>query len=122
MKKILAFLFSIITILGLCSCTAQKEEKTQNLYEEIIKRNKLIVGVNSDVKPFGFTNSKGELDGFDVDLAKLLAKHILGSESKLEVVPVNPTSRIRMLNTKKVDIVIATMTITPQRQMVVDFC
>ena len=121
MKKILAFIFSLVIVVTLCACTAKKEDETPNLYEEIIKRNKLIVGVNSAVRPFGYTTPNGELDGFDVDLAKLLAKHILGSETKLEVVPVNPTSRIRILNTKKVDIVIATMTITPQRQMVVDF-
>lgn len=119
MKKILLS-FLILTLLIFTGCT--KKEKEISQIEKIVERDILIVGVSTESKPFGFINPKtGKVDGFDIDIAKEVAKDILGSERKIEFVPVSPATRIEAITSGKVDMVIATMTITPQRQYFIDF-
>ncbi len=117
MKKILCLL--ILFLLFFTSCT-KKEVKTQ--IDEIIERDVLTVGVKTDSKPFGFIDPvTGENDGFDIDVAKYIAKDILGSERKIKFVSVNPNTRIEAITSGQVDMVIATMSITPQRKFLIDF-
>mgnify|MGYP001171176929 CR=1 FL=1 len=89
--------------------------------DKIKERGKLIVGVFTDKPPFGMTDEKGNYIGFDTDLAKRFAKDLLGDESKIEFVPVEPASRIPFLQSDKVDIIVANMTITDDRKEAVDF-
>ena len=104
----------------LCGCSLKKQEPKDDL--DIIKeRGKLIVGVRDDAAPFGFKDKKGNLTGYDIDLAKAIASTILGSEDKLELIPVTASNRIRKLSSGEVDILVATMTITPQRQTIINF-
>lgn len=84
-------------------------------------RDKLVVGVFSDKPPFGFVDEKGGYVGFDTNLAKRFAKDLLGDEKKVEFVVVEPASRIPFLQSDKVDLILANMTVTPERQQVVDF-
>ncbi len=118
MKKILNILVICATLL--LSACSQKQESTDTL-SKIIKRDKLIVGVKFDTKPFGFIGENSQLAGFDVDIAKAIAKSLLGDETKIEFKPVTSANRILTLNSGKVDMIIATMTITPQRQEIIDF-
>ena len=53
--------------------------------DEVRGRGKLIVGVTSEAPPFGFIDDKSELAGFDIDVAKLVAKAVFGDESKIEL-------------------------------------
>lgn len=119
MKKFLPLIFILGVCSLLCACTAEKQHKT--LMEKILKADKITVGVKFDAKPFGFIDKTGELQGFDIDLAKKIAKNILGDENKVEFVQVTPSTRIITLTSGKVDMIIANMSITPQRQNVVDF-
>ena len=119
MKKILSLLFVCICLTLLGGCSTEKQPAT--LMEKILKEDKIVVGVKFDAKPFGYKNANGELKGFDIDLAKKIAKNILGDENKVEFVQVTPSSRIITLTSGKVDMIIATMSITPQRQHVVNF-
>ena len=89
--------------------------------ETINARDKLIVGVFSDKPPFGFVNEQGEYVGFDTDLGKRFAKDLLGDEKKIEFVSVEPASRIPFLQSDKVDLILANMTVTPERAQAVDF-
>jgi polar amino acid transport system substrate-binding protein len=68
--------------------------------------------VFADVPPFGSQNANRELEGFDIDMANLVAK-ALGV--KLELVPVPAASRIPHLLTDKADMNIAAMSITAER-------
>lgn len=88
---------------------------------KIKQRGKIIVGVFTDKPPFGYINEKGQNDGFDIAIAKRFAKDLLGDESKIEYVVVEPASRIPFLQSNKVDLIMANMTVTPERQQVVDF-
>ena len=91
------------------------------MYEDIIQRGYIKVGINTDAKPFGFINQKGEVCGFDADLAHSIAQSVLDDKNAVKFVSVTPTNRLLKLSTGDVDIVIATMTITPQRQEIINF-
>ncbi|TCO82616.1 amino acid ABC transporter substrate-binding protein (PAAT family) [Plasticicumulans lactativorans] len=86
--------------------------------DDIVSKKKLQVGVLVDVPPFGMTNANNEPEGYDVDVARLMAKY-LGVE--LELVPVTGPNRIPFLLTNKVDVLIATFGITPERAKQVQF-
>ncbi|MCM3628223.1 glutamate ABC transporter substrate-binding protein [Paenibacillus glycanilyticus] len=89
---------------------------------DIKKRGKLVVGVKYDTKLFGLKDpASGNVEGFDVDIAKALAKEILGDETKIELKEVTSKTRIPMLNNNDIDMIIATMTITEERKKEVDF-
>lgn len=108
----------LLLTLFVCGCA---KNNPQDDLKNITTRGKLIVGVRNDTKPFGYKDINGTLQGYDIDLAKLIAKEILQDEDAVEFVPVNASNRISKLNSRQVDIVIATMSITDQRQLVVDF-
>lgn len=86
--------------------------------EEIKERGTIRVGVLGGEPPWGFTDAKGNLVGVDIDVAELLAKD-LGVEPEYERVIV--TSRIPTLMTGKVDVLIASMGMYPDRAKVVQF-
>ncbi|SFD74355.1 putative glutamine transport system substrate-binding protein [Paenibacillus catalpae] len=89
---------------------------------DIKSRGKLVVGVKYDTKLFGLKDpASGNVEGFDVDIAKALAKEILGDETKIELKEVTSKTRIPMLNNNEIDMIIATMTITEERKKEVDF-
>lgn len=117
MKKIiLSFLFLCL----ICSGCGKKQPKLDTL-GTIIQRDKLIVGVRDDTAPFGFRDKNGNLTGYDIELAHIIAKGVLKDEKKVEFVPVTASNRIMKLNSGEVDILIATMSITEQRQQILDF-
>ncbi len=94
---------------------------TTSYLETIKARDKLIVGVFTDKPPFGFVDEKGNYVGFDTDIGRQFAKDLLGDENKVEFVAVEPASRIPFLQSDKVDLILANMTVTPERQQAVDF-
>lgn len=88
----------------------------------IKERGKLLVGVKYDTKLFGLKDpSSGQVEGFDIDISKAIAKHILGDENAIELKEVTSKTRIPMLNNGEIDMVVATMTITEERKKEVDF-
>lgn len=117
LKKI--FLSFLLISVIFCGC-AKKEVEIDDL-QQIMNRGYIIVGVKNDTAPFGFVDKKGNLSGFDIDLAKQISKVIFGDENKIHFVPVTASNRIMKLNSDEVDILIATMSITDQRRMVVRF-
>ena len=81
--------------------------------DDIQKRGKLVVGVKFDTKLFGLKDpGTGKVEGFDIDMAKALAKKILGDENKVELKEVTSKTRIPLLKNGDIDMIIATMTIT----------
>lgn len=93
-----------------------------SVLDEIKSRGKVVVGVKFDTKLFGLKNpTGGEVEGFDIDIAKALAKEILGDEKKIELKEVTSKTRIPMLDNKEIDMIVATMTITEERKKQVEF-
>lgn len=80
--------------------------------DELVRRKKLVAGMLVDIPPFGSMGSDQKPVGFDADVAALMAKY-MGVE--LELVPVTGPNRIPFLLTNRVDILVATFGITPER-------
>ncbi|MBR5485374.1 MAG: transporter substrate-binding domain-containing protein [Oscillospiraceae bacterium] len=90
--------------------------------QKIKDRGVLKVGVKVDVPKFGYKNtSTGEVEGFEIDLAKKIAGEILGDESKIEVQAVTAKTRGPLLDNGEIDLVIATFTITEERKETYNF-
>lgn len=85
---------------------------------DILTRGRLKVGVKAHAAPFSIMNEKGEMEGFDVGIAKALASCL---EVELDLVPITSAERIPALKEGRVDLVIATMTTTRRREREVDF-
>ena len=118
-------LISIIAVFMLAACGSKDEGKggsTENGLEKIKEKDKIVFGVKNDTRLFGLKNtSTGKVEGFDIDIAKALAKEILGDENKIELVEVTSKTRVPLLQNGKIDAVVATMTITEERKKEVDF-
>lgn len=85
---------------------------------QVIKRNKLIVGMEVEFFPFEYSNPQGEPVGFDVDIARLAAKE-LGVQ--FEIKDMEFTGLIPALQSGKVDMIISGMTRTLERAKSVTF-
>ncbi len=115
-KKIIWLLIFSIFILSGCG-----GKNSVNLYEYIIQKDNVIVGISFDSKPFGFKDTDGQIKGLEADLAKEIVKRLLGSEDKVIFKNVNAQDRINAAKSGDVDMVISTMTITPQRKKQINF-
>lgn len=118
MKKIVLILALVLPLFFLTAC--KKEEKEKTTYERIKHENKIIVGTKIDSKPFCFKED-GELKGYDIDLSRLIAKELLGNKDMVEFVELKAGDRIFALNSKQVDVIIASMSTTSKRYQIIDF-
>lgn len=124
MKKlgiILGLIFLFLVGIHFFLSPSQNEFVERDLFDEIKQRNKLVVGINIDSKPYGFVDKHGNYAGYNVDLAKRIAQYLVQSSSNLEIKPVTPSNRLIKASTGEVDIVISTVTITPSREEIVSF-
>ena len=87
--------------------------------EAILQRGTLLVGMEAGYQPFEMTDEKGNIVGFDVDMAKEMAK-ALGV--KLKLVNTAWEGIIPALLTHKFDIIMSGMTILQKRNLKVNFC
>ncbi|NSB89088.1 cysteine ABC transporter substrate-binding protein [Clostridium saccharobutylicum] len=128
-KKIVAtLLLSTVVIGGFAGCSnsastskGNSNDTSASSIQDIKNRGTIKIGVFSDKAPFGYVDSDGKNQGFDVYLAKRFAKDLLGDESKVEFVLVDAASRVSYLESKKVDIIMANFTVTDERKQKVDF-
>ncbi|ABM59063.1 transporter substrate-binding domain-containing protein [Verminephrobacter eiseniae] len=86
--------------------------------EEIKKKGTVTIGVLVDFPPYGTVDNSNQPDGYDADVAKLLAKDW---GVRLNLVPVTGPNRIPFLLTNKVDLLIASFAPTPERAKQVQF-
>ena len=87
----------------------------------VTERGWVRVGVRQDISPFGFVNSTGDLVGFDIDLAREVAKRWLGDETAIEFVAVSSADRIPRLASGDVDLLFAAMPYKRERDAFIDF-
>jgi polar amino acid transport system substrate-binding protein len=84
----------------------------------IQKAGVIRVAIPNDFPPFGSLGPDLKLQGYDIDMANLVAKEL---GVKAELVPVTSTNRIPFLTTGKVDIVISSLGKNAERAKVIDF-
>ncbi|MGA7777613.1 MAG: transporter substrate-binding domain-containing protein [Paraburkholderia sp.] len=117
-----AGLFAVAGLLVLTACTKVAPPEAGGLADsalkQVLQRGTLRVGDCLTFAPFGFYNKDGQPDGYDVDLAKELAKEM---GVKLEVVNTTSANRIPNLQTDKVDVVFCNFTRNLERAKEIAF-
>jgi polar amino acid transport system substrate-binding protein len=89
--------------------------------QDILSRGKLIVGTGVGNPPWHFKDEQGNMAGFDVDIAKIIAKGVFGDDTKIEFVTQASDARVPNIVTDKVDVTCQFMTVTAERAQQVNF-
>ena len=90
--------------------------QANNALAEIRKNDRLRVGVSADSLLLASRNPlTGQIEGFDIDMARYVAQAIFGDPNKIELVVISAADRIPVLQKKTVDIVVRNMTMTCAR-------
>jgi polar amino acid transport system substrate-binding protein len=107
--------------LGLLTLAGAADAQERSRLDEILGRGRLIVGVASDSPPFGFVDEKGELVGFDIDIARLVAKATFGDPTKVDFVRQSAAQRWPNAQNGTIDFGAQTTTIYADRAQRVAF-
>jgi len=111
-KRRLSLLFAASTLLVGAAAQAQ------TALDDVLKSKVLKVAVQTDSAPYGFVGTDLKPIGLDIDMANLIGKKL---GVAVELVPVVSASRIPALQTRKADLVIATLGKNAEREKVIDF-
>jgi polar amino acid transport system substrate-binding protein len=88
---------------------------------EIQRRGYLNIAVKDNLRPLGFRDASGNLQGLEIDLAQRLAEDLLGKKNALKLQPVANRDRLSQVLDHKVDLAIARITATESRARLVNF-
>ncbi|MDR2082176.1 MAG: transporter substrate-binding domain-containing protein [Candidatus Ancillula trichonymphae] len=97
---------------------AQKTSGTVRTPDDIKKSGTLKAEVFSDKAPFGYVDKNGKNQGYDIYFAEKLAKDLC---TKIEFTIIDPASRVKFVDSGKVDIILANFIKTPERAEKADF-
>jgi len=109
-KALLLLLAAQLAFVGIAHATDQ--------LDTIMAAKKIRVAIVVGAPPYGMKDEKLNDTGSDVETARLLAKNL---GVALEIVETTNPNRIPFLLTDKADIVIAALSVTPEREKVIDF-
>ena len=126
MKKRIAFLLIGMLLVSLIAvgCGSEpvdqdQDEEEQDLsLEEIKEKGVFVLGLDDSFPPMGFRDDKGEIAGFDIDLAREVAKRL---DVEVELKPIDWDGNILSLNNKDIDVIWNGLTITESRQKEIEF-
>ena len=117
MKAIKAIITAtLVATLALTSCA--KKSAGDNSLQDLKRTGTLIMGLDDSFPPMGFRDKNNEIVGYDVDLAKEVAKR-LGVTLKLQ--PIDWSTKEQELNTKKIDCIWSGFTMTKERKEAMAF-
>ena len=109
---------AVLMALGSAAMLAATGAQAQSALDDILKAKVLKVAVQTDSAPYGFVGTDLKPIGLDIDMANYIGKKLGVS---VELVQVVSASRIPALQTKKADLVIATLGKNAEREKVIDF-
>jgi polar amino acid transport system substrate-binding protein len=113
LRKTLTGLAAAAALTAIAAPAAMAQEKS--LLDDILARGKLIVGTGSTNAPWHFKDENGNLVGFDIDIARMIANGLFKDPNKVEFVEQSSDARIPNVTTGKVDITCQFMTVTAER-------
>jgi polar amino acid transport system substrate-binding protein len=113
LRKTLAGFAAAAALTAIAAPAAIAQEKS--LLDDVLARGKLIVGTGSTNAPWHFKDESGNLVGFDIDIARMIANGLFKDPSKIEFVEQSSDARIPNVTTGKVDITCQFMTVTAER-------
>lgn len=121
MKKVTKVVVLLLIVLVLSLSLASCKGKDAGL-AAIKDAGVLKVGVKEDVPNFGLRNTEtGEIEGFEIDIAKMIAADLVGDADAIELTPVTAKTRGPLLDNGELDLVVATFTITEERKLTYNF-
>lgn len=120
-KSISRILMGLGALVMAVGATDAAQAQAPSKLQEVLQRGKLIVGTGSTNPPWHFRDEKGQLAGFDIDIAKIIAKGLFNDANKIEFVTQASDARIPNITTGKVDITCQFMTVTAARAQQVAF-
>lgn len=95
---------------------------TDDRMRTIIRNGYVTVGVSADTFLFAARNPlDGKIEGFDIDIAKAVAKSIFGDPNKVKLRVITASDRIPVLKDNSVDMVVRNMTMTCDRWQQIAF-
>ena len=115
MKRIITLVFCVLIAAGTIYATGASDGRAggDNSLQSIMNKKKLVMGLDDSFPPMGFRNEKNEIVGYDVDLAKEVAKR-MGIELVLQ--PIDWAAKEQELNTFQIDCIWNGFTITEERK------
>ena len=109
----------LVAVLGACEgASSGQVGSSETLLDEIRSRGVLNAGIRFDNPPHSFIDGDGSWVGFDVDIAEALADEL---GVRLERVRVDELTRISFLQNGRIDVAVASMSHTIEREKEVDF-
>ncbi|RMC59791.1 transporter substrate-binding domain-containing protein [Lactobacillus sp. ESL0259] len=115
---LIVLIIAVAAFFGIKSTNNKSSNANDSSVSAIKKRGTLRVAVFGDLPPYGWVDDNGNRVGYDVRLARQMAKDM---GVKVKFIQVNANNRVDTLNSNKADIVLANFTETPERKQVVDF-
>jgi polar amino acid transport system substrate-binding protein len=112
--KLLQRLTTAVTIGFFAVLYAPSSDAAEQTIDDIIKKGTIVVGVSTTTPIFGLVGKDGEPEGYDPDVARLMAKYL---GVKVEFVPVTGANRIPLLLSGRVDVLICLFGITAERAL-----
>jgi polar amino acid transport system substrate-binding protein len=103
------------------AATTATVPKLPALPPEVASRKRWLIGVKCDFPPFGFIDVRGQKGGYDTEIARRFATLGFGRPNRVSLTCVTTPSRIPTLESKRVDIIISTLTWTATRAEQIDF-
>ncbi len=116
MKRTLKTGIASVALLAATSVAAYAAQCTNDTWNKVMQRGKIVVGVKADYKPWGFRDESGNIVGMEADMAQDVADK-MGVE--LELVAVQSSNRMQFLEQGKIDLMIATMSDRKDRREIV---
>lgn len=98
------------------SVSASAAQCTNEVWNKVMDRGTLVVGVKADYKPWGYRDESGNIVGMEIDMAQMVADAM---GVALETVAVQSSNRMQFLEQGKIDMMIATMSDRPDRRKIV---
>jgi polar amino acid transport system substrate-binding protein len=110
---------ALVAILVAAGSPAGAQEKSR--MDIVLERGKLIVVTLTTVPPFAFNDDKGQLVGFDIDIARLVATALFKDPTKVEFVSVSAEGRWPAIESGRADMGVGGTTTYPDRAIRVAF-
>lgn len=114
---LLPLVAAALLVVSLGTATAQERSRL----DEILQRGSLIAVTLGTVPPFAFKDEKGDLVGFDIDVARLVANALFRDPNKIEFVIVTSDGRWPAIESGRADMGIGGTTVYPDRAIRVAF-
>lgn len=111
--SVILLVFTILTLFSGCQTASTGKDASDTSWDKVKDKGKFVLGLDEGFPPMGFTDEKGEIVGFDIDVAKEVCSR-LGVELVLQ--PINWDAKEQELNTGNIDCIWNGFTITEDRK------